>query len=54
MDKYEEFLARKTQEGADFGFEPSFIPTMLFPFQVALTTWALRKGRAAVLADCGL
>lgn len=26
----------------------------LFPFQVAITRWALRLGRAAIFADCGL
>lgn len=52
--KYEEFLERKTQVGCETGFEPIWMPSMLFPFQVALTTWAIRKGRGAVLADCGL
>ena len=51
---YEEFLGRKTHEGAEHGFEPVFMPDMLFPFQRDLTTWALRKGRAAIFADCGL
>ena len=54
MDKYEEFLERKTQVGCETGFEPVWMPSMLFPFQVALTEWAIRKGRGAVLADCGL
>jgi hypothetical protein len=30
------------------------MPDTLFPFQVALTEWAIRKGRAAIFADCGL
>ena len=52
--KYEEFLDRKTQVGCNSGFEPLWMPDKLFPFQVALTTWAVMKGRAAVFADCGL
>lgn len=51
---YEEFLAGKTQFGADSGFEPLSMPDFLFDFQRALTTWAIRKGRAAIFADCGL
>jgi len=30
------------------------MPSFLFPFQVALTEWAIKKGRAAIFADCGL
>lgn len=54
MENYEEFLQRKTQVGCETGFEPVWMPPMLFPFQIALTEWAIRKGRGAVLADCGL
>lgn len=52
--EYEEFLKRKTQFGDDSGFEPVFVPSCLFDFQAYLVDWALRKGRDAVLADCGL
>lgn len=51
---YEEFLAGKRQLGGDFGFDPGDLPDYLFDFQRDLVRWALRKGRAAVLADCGL
>ena len=51
---YHDFLKRKTHEGAERGFEPMFMPDTLFDFQVALTEWAVRKGRAAIFADCGL
>ena len=54
MDKYSEFLEAKTQVGADHGFDPHWMPDMLFPFQRALVEWATRKGRAAIFADCGL
>lgn len=51
---YAAFLERKTQLGNAAGFEPLWMPEFLFPFQRALTEWAIRKGRAAIFADCGL
>lgn len=54
MIDYETFLERKTHVGAQHGFDPVWMPPKLFPFQVALTEWAIRKGRAAIFADCGL
>jgi hypothetical protein len=30
------------------------MPEFLFDFQVHLVEWALRRGRAAIFADCGL
>lgn len=51
---YQEFLNQKTHEGAAHGFEPVWMPPQLFDFQVSLVTWAIRKGRAAIFADCGL
>lgn len=51
---YRKFLDNKTHVGAAYGFEPSFMPSLLFPFQEALVDWAIRKGRAAIFADCGL
>ena len=51
---YEDFLHRKSQLGSDGGFEPLFMPDFLFPFQRALVEWAVRKGRDALFADCGL
>lgn len=51
---YAAFLDRKTHAGEDSGFEPLFLPAFLFPFQRHLCEWAIRKGRAALFADCGL
>lgn len=51
---YSAFIARKTHLGNDGGFDPLFLPDFLFPFQRELVTWAIRKGRAALFADCGL
>ena len=51
---YRGFLDRKTHIGNQSGFAPLFMPDFLFPFQRALTTWAIEKGRCAIFADCGL
>ncbi len=51
---YAAFLEEKAQMTPDSGFEPSWIPDFLFPFQVALVEWAIQRGRAAIFADCGL
>lgn len=51
---YQDYLESKRQRGADHGFPPTFMPTFLFDFQAALVEWAVRKGRAAIFADCGL
>lgn len=53
-DSYNKFLLSKTQLGGNFGFSPEFLPDWLFDFQLDLVEWALRKGRAAIMADCGL
>jgi len=52
--EYDQFINRKSQLSGNHGFDPSFMPEMLFPFQRALVEWACRKGRAAIFADCGL
>lgn len=51
---YNAFIDRKTHYGSEEGFAPTFLPSMLFPFQVDIITWATRKGRSAIFADCGL
>ena len=54
MTDYQTFLERKSQIGGNSGFEPTFMPDYLFPFQKSLVTWAVQKGKAAIFADCGL
>ena len=54
MMSYADFLDRKTGVGGDHGFDPHWLPDQLFPFQRDLATWAIRKGRAGIFADCGL
>lgn len=51
---YAEFLASKSQEGTMQGFAPKWMPSFLFDFQVAVTDWAIRKGKSAVFLDCGM
>jgi hypothetical protein len=51
---YEEFIAGKMQAGNGDGFAPIFMPEKLFLFQKDLVEWAVRKGKAAIFADCGL
>ena len=51
---YATFLKRKTQLGDAHGFEPIEIPGFLFPFQRSLVEWAIRRGRSAIFASCGL
>ena len=51
---YREFIEAKSQSGAMEGFAPVWMPDFLFDFQKALVEWALRKGKAAIFADCGL
>jgi hypothetical protein len=54
MTAYADFLATKTQLDAGSGFAPNWEPDFLYPFQHALVDWAVRQGRAALFADCGL
>jgi hypothetical protein len=54
LTAYEVFLAHKAQVESDGGFAPANLPTYLFDYQAALADWAIRKGRSAILADCGL
>lgn len=52
--KYAEFLDHKTHAGSKTGFQPEWMPSVMFDFQQALVDWATWKGRAAIFADCGL
>lgn len=51
---YADFLQAKSQSASMDGFKPVWLPDYLFDFQEALTDWAIRNGRSAILADCGL
>lgn len=51
---YADFLAKKAQLDYSGGFTPRDLPSHLFDFQTALVDWAVRHGRGALFADCGL
>lgn len=56
MTNYAEFLDSKqiTTTAAGLDVSRESIKDQLFDFQKDLVHWALRKGRAAIFADCGL
>jgi DNA modification methylase len=56
MDSYRTFLQTKRVQAHTAGIEvdATDLHAQLFPFQRALVQWALRKGRSALFADCGL
>jgi DNA modification methylase len=54
-EAYEAFIAAKALRAPSVGIVN--LPAThraLFPYQDAIVTWALRKGRAAIFADCGM
>lgn len=56
---YRDFLARKSQLINENGFEPLWLPDRVGRYRVKdfqhyLIAWAIRVGRAAIFADCGL
>lgn len=51
---YADFLARKRRQHLPQGFEPSALSKYLKDFQRHIVQWAVRRGRAAIFADCGL
>ena len=55
MNDYQAFLASKAPRAPASGFTevPDLSPS-LKPFQAAMTSWALRRGRAAIFAGTGL
>lgn len=55
MSNYDEYVARKLSTVVPTGIRrPVQLPASLFPHQRALTSWALKRGRAAIFADTGL
>lgn len=51
---YDEFIASKIKRVEDAGFEVESLNEGLFDFQRHIVSKALRKGRYAIFADCGL
>lgn len=54
MSTYADFLTAKAQLANSGGFEPVNLPDHLFDFQRATVEWAVRQGRGAIFADCGM
>ena len=56
MINYQDFIKNKIQvfESVGFEIEKSDLNHKLFDFQKDIVRWALRKGRAAIFADCGM
>ena len=55
MNDYQTFLKAKAVIDVPTGLrDVPVLNSALFDFQRDITTWALRRGRAAVFADCGL
>lgn len=53
---YTEFLQGKAPSDPATGFDvpESALSPLMIDFQAAITRWAIRRGRAAIWADCGL
>jgi hypothetical protein len=53
---YQEFIKQKHKRIADVGFDvpKEHLHPKLFDFQAHIVPWALKLGRAAVFAECGL
>ena len=54
MNSYSKFLESKAVVAQPQGIDPKPINKTLFPFQADIVRWALRRGRAAIFADCGM
>jgi len=55
-EEYEVFIKNKVQVFKNMGFDidKNELNHMLFEFQKDIVRWALKKGRSAIFADCGL
>lgn len=51
---YQKFIQKKSERIIGDGFDPLFIPDFLFDFQKHLVDWAIKTGRSAIFADCGM
>src|SRR3990167_4035510 len=56
MTDYQTFLQSKALTTESVGFEVALedLNPMLFEFQKLIVRWALKRGRAAIFADCGM
>lgn len=54
LSTYRKFVEGKTHLAGEFGFSPIYHNDHCYDFQSHLIEWALRQGRGATFADCGL
>lgn len=54
IEQYHGFLGEKIQYGSKKGFEPIWMPSFPFDFQVAAAEFAIWIGRGALFLDCGM
>ena len=54
MSDYDAFIASKSAAHSFPGIDATDLPDGMFPHQIDLVKWALRKGRSAIFADTGL
>lgn len=54
LPRYRAFILGKSQTDGGCGFSPSFQHPQAYDFQSHLIDWAVRQGRGAIFADCGL
>jgi hypothetical protein len=54
LAEYRQFVESKTHLAGEFGFDPIYENPNCYDFQNHLIEWALRQGRGATFADCGL
>jgi DNA modification methylase/superfamily II DNA or RNA helicase len=54
QDHYQDFIANKRTAVIPTGMEPLPVNELLFDFQKDIVRWALRRGRSAIFADCGM
>lgn len=52
--QYGDFLARKRFIATPAGFEIDHVSPLLFDWQQVISRWAVRKGKCAIFADCGM
>jgi hypothetical protein len=54
VSDYLRFLEAKTSTDSPGGIKSVWVPSFLFDFQKSLVEWAVKRGRAAIFADCGM
>ena len=56
MIEYSDFIKNKNviMKSSGFDVETSELNTVMFDFQKDIVRWALKKGRSAIFADCGM